>query len=57
MVVAVALQQAPDAPLMRNEGYARLRIAMLERKREVLLRRDNTIDDSVALDIKTRVDI
>ena len=57
MVVAAAPQQAPDAPLTRNEGYARLRIAMLERKRGGPLRRDDTIDDSVALDIQTRVDI
>jgi NhaP-type Na+/H+ or K+/H+ antiporter len=47
------------APLIRNEEYTRLRVALLERKREVLLRmrHDGTIDDSVARRIQTRLDI
>ncbi|SDL18112.1 monovalent cation:H+ antiporter, CPA1 family [Nocardioides sp. YR527] len=47
------------SPLARNEEYTRLRIAMLDRKREALLRlrQSGTIDDSVARDIQTRLDI
>lgn len=47
------------SPLARNEEYTRLRIAMLDRKREALLRlrHSGTIDDSVARDIQTRLDI
>jgi CPA1 family monovalent cation:H+ antiporter len=45
-------------PLARNSEYTRLRIAMLDRKREVLLRlrRDGTIDDAVARRVQTRLD-
>ena len=47
------------SPLARNEEYTRLRVAMLDRKREALLRlrHSGTIDDSVARDIQTRLDI
>lgn len=50
---------AERSPLFRNEEYTRLRLALLDRKREVLLRlrRDGTIDDSVARRVQTRVDI
>jgi monovalent cation/hydrogen antiporter len=47
------------SPLTRNEEYTRLRLALLDRKREVLLRlrHDGTIDDSVARRIQTLLDI
>jgi len=53
------VQVAENGPLARNEEYTRLRVAMLDRKRETLLRlrRDGTIDDSVALRIQTRLDV
>jgi Na+/H+ antiporter len=45
-------------PLTRNEEYTRLHLAMLDRKREVLLhlRHTDTIDDTVARQIQTRLD-
>jgi monovalent cation/hydrogen antiporter len=57
--VASSVQPDQYAPLARNEEYTRLRLAMLDRKREVLLRlrRDGTIDDTVARQIQTRLDI
>jgi len=50
---------AKRGPLNRNEQYTRLRLAMLDRKREVLLRlrRNGTIDDTIARHIQTRLDI
>nr|MBA2558822.1 cation:proton antiporter [Propionibacteriales bacterium] len=56
---APTLQEDEYAPLARNEEYTRLRVAMLDRKREVLLRlrRNGTIDDAVARRIQTRLDI
>jgi monovalent cation/hydrogen antiporter len=47
------------SPLARNEEYTRLRLALLDRKREVLtrLRHEGTIDDSVARRIQTRLDV
>ena len=46
-------------PLARNEEYTRLRLALLDRKREVpiRLRHQGTIDDSVARRVQTRLDI
>ena len=46
-------------PLTRNEEYTRLRLALLDRKRETLLRlrREGTIDDAVSWRIQTRLDI
>jgi CPA1 family monovalent cation:H+ antiporter len=57
--IAGALQPDQYPPLARNEEYTRLRLAMLDRKREVLLRlrRAGTIDDTVARGIQTRLDI
>ncbi|APU13630.1 MULTISPECIES: Na+/H+ antiporter [Actinoalloteichus] len=48
-----------DSPLTRNEEYTRLRLATLDRKRAVLirLRREGVIDDAVARQIQTRLDI
>jgi Na+/H+ antiporter len=48
----------PDT-LVDHEEYVRLRVAVLDRKREVLhrLRRTGAIDDSVARHIQTRLDI
>jgi hypothetical protein len=47
------------SPLARSEEYTRLRRAVLDRRREVLirLRHESTIDDSVARRIQTRLDI
>jgi NhaP-type Na+/H+ or K+/H+ antiporter len=47
------------SPLARDEEYRRLRLALLDRKREVLLRlrRESVIDDSVARRVQTRIDI
>ena len=55
----LAVQLDEYSPLARNEEYTRLRVAMLDRKREALLRlrHSGTIDDSVARDIQTRLDI
>ncbi|HET9873925.1 MAG TPA: Na+/H+ antiporter [Propionibacteriaceae bacterium] len=54
-----AVQLDEQGPLTRNEEYTRLRIAMLDRKRETLLRlrRTGAIDDAVARQIQTRLDI
>jgi monovalent cation/hydrogen antiporter len=54
-----ALQDDEYTPLARNEEYTRLRIAMLDRKREVLLRlrRTGTIDDTIARHLQTSLDI
>ena len=43
----------------RDEEYSRLRIAILERKREVLyrLRREGVVDDAVVTRIQTRLDV
>ena len=48
-----------QSPLTRDEEYGRLRLALLDRKREVLvrLRREGTIDDSVARRVQTRIDL
>jgi len=53
---AAVLEQSP---LTRDEEYGRLRLALLDRKREVLvrLRRDGTVDDSVARRVQSRLDI
>ena len=50
---------ADPSPLARDEEYRRLRLALLDRKREVLLRlrREGAIDDSIARRVQTRIDI
>jgi monovalent cation/hydrogen antiporter len=50
---------ADPSPLARDEEYRRLRLALLDRKREVLLRlrREGAIDDSVARRVQARIDI
>jgi CPA1 family monovalent cation:H+ antiporter len=54
---------APPTPLPspreRDEEYSRLRIAVLDRKREVLyrLRREGAVDDAVVTQIQTRLDV
>jgi CPA1 family monovalent cation:H+ antiporter len=55
--VGVAFSE--HSPLARNEEYTRLRLALLDRKRERLLRlrHDGSIDDSVARRLQTRLDI
>jgi CPA1 family monovalent cation:H+ antiporter len=54
-----AAEPVEGSPLVRNEEYSRLRVAMLDRKREALsrLRREGTIDDAVARQVQTRIDI
>lgn len=59
---ATALLEAPaplPSPRERDEEYSRLRIAVLDRKREVLyrLRREGAVDDTVVTQIQTRLDI
>ncbi|MFD4959074.1 Na+/H+ antiporter [Microbacterium sp. NPDC058389] len=56
------LVAAPDplpSPRERDEEYSRLRIAVLDRKREVLyrLRREGAVDDAVVTQIQTRLDV
>jgi NhaP-type Na+/H+ or K+/H+ antiporter len=48
-----------DSPLHRDEEYTRLRLAVLDRKREVLirLRHEGVVDDSIARHLQTRLDI
>src|SRR3954466_15492555 len=50
---------ADPSPLARDEEYRRLRLALLDRKREVLLRlhREDAIDDSVVRRVTARIDI
>lgn len=57
--VSGTVQVDEYSPLTRNEEYTRLRVAMLDRKREALLRlrHSGTIDDSVAREIQTRLDV
>ena len=47
------------SPRERDEEYSRLRIAVLDRKREVLyrLRREGVVDDAVVTQIQTRLDV
>jgi CPA1 family monovalent cation:H+ antiporter len=59
MAVPRSTVVAAQSPLTRDEEYRRLRLALLDRKREVLvrLRREGTIDDSVARQVQTRIDL
>jgi CPA1 family monovalent cation:H+ antiporter len=45
--------------LRRDEEYTRLRLAVLDRNREVLirLRHEGVVDDSIARHLQTRFDI
>lgn len=59
---ATAVLEGPaplPSPRERDEEYSRLRIAILERKREVLyrLRREGVVDDAVVTRIQTRLDV
>jgi CPA1 family monovalent cation:H+ antiporter len=57
--VPLTAVDSAQSPLTRDEEYGRLRLALLDRKREVLvrLRREGTIDDSVARRVQTRIDL
>jgi Na+/H+ antiporter len=59
VAVSQQLTVADPSPLARDEEYRRLRLALLDRKREVLLRlrRESAIDDSVARRLQARIDI
>jgi Na+/H+ antiporter len=54
-----AEQALADAPLTRDGEDTRLRLAILDRKREVLvrIRHEGVVDDAVARRIQTRLDI
>ena len=57
---AVLEQPAPlPSPRERDEEYTKLRIAVLDRKRDVLytLRREGVVDDTVVTQIQTRLDV
>jgi len=59
---ATAVLEAPaplPSPRERDEEYSRLRVALLDRKREVLyrLRREGAVDDAVVTQIQTRLDV
>lgn len=59
---ATATLESPaplPSPRERDEEYSRLRIAVLDRKREVLyrLRREGVVDDAVVTQIQTRLDV
>lgn len=57
---AVLEEPAPlPSPRERDEEYTKLRIAVLDRKREVLyrLRREGVVDDAVVVQIQTRLDV
>lgn len=58
---ATAIDDAtlPASPRERDEEYSRLRVAVLDRKREVLyrLRREGVVDDAVVTQIQTRLDV
>lgn len=57
-VVSEPVVMGPS-PLARNEEYTRLRLAILDRKREVLVRltHEGAVDDVVARGIRTRLDV
>lgn len=59
---STAVLEAPaplPSPRERDEEYSRLRVALLDRKREVLyrLRREGAVDDAVVTQIQTRLDV
>jgi Na+/H+ antiporter len=61
-VTTTAVLESPaplPSPRERDEEYSRLRIALLDRKREVLysLRREGAVDDAVVTQIQTRLDV
>ena len=53
------MELVQQSPLTWNEEYTRLRLVMLNREREVLLRlrHAGTIDDAIACQIQARLDI
>jgi CPA1 family monovalent cation:H+ antiporter len=57
--VMVATPDPLPSPRERDEEYSRLRIAVLDRKREVLyrLRREGAVDDAVVTQIQARLDV
>jgi len=57
--VLVAAPEPLPSPRERDEEYSKLRIAVLDRKREVLyrLRREGAVDDAVVTQIQTRLDV
>ncbi|MBD3940104.1 Na+/H+ antiporter [Microbacterium sp. NEAU-LLC] len=57
--VMVAAPEPLPSPRERDEEYSKLRIAVLDRKREVLyrLRREGAVDDAVVTQIQTRLDV
>ncbi|MBO0981026.1 Na+/H+ antiporter [Microbacterium sp. SD291] len=59
IATSTAVDLAQRSPLIRHEEHTRLKLALLDRKREVLLglRRSGTVDDIVVRRIAARLDL
>jgi len=59
IATSTAVDLAQRSPLIRHEEHTRLKLALLDRKREVLLglRRSGTVDDLVVRRISARLDL
>ncbi|MDN3443661.1 Na+/H+ antiporter [Microbacterium sp. APC 3901] len=59
LATSVDVDVMQRSPLLRHEEHTRLKLALLDRKREVLLglRRDRTVDDLVFRRISARLDL
>lgn len=59
IATSTAVDMAQRSPLIRHEEHTRLKLALLDRKREVLLglRRSGTVDDIVVRRISARLDL
>ncbi|PRB12717.1 Na+/H+ antiporter [Microbacterium sp. MYb72] len=59
IATSTAVDVAQRSPLIRHEEHTRLKLALLDRKREVLLglRRSGTVDDVVVRRISARLDL
>ena len=59
LATSVDVDVMQRSPLLRHEEHTRLKLALLDRKREVLLglRRDGTVDDLVVRRISARLDL
>lgn len=59
LATSVDVDVMQRSPLLRHEEHTRLKLALIDRKREVLLglRRDGTIDDLVVRRISARLDL
>ncbi|MFK4762954.1 Na+/H+ antiporter [Microbacterium sp. ZW T5_45] len=59
IATSTAVDLAQRSPLVRHEEYTRLKLALLDRRREVLLglHRSGTVDDTVVRSISARLDL